>query len=364
MTSPSTQWANSGEVEALSDRLDYFVSLFSSVASWVAIGSAILGIFIAVVFSVATFFGWSELRRVRASYRSLDRLFEKNQEITENLQNLIIRNEESISLRLQEIEKELEQFKHNLTDKIDIRIRFIQEAISGELCYRVSDYPGALRHYKAAMEIDGEDSDVRYNLARTLTYINDIPGAIRLFEDLIQSDPENVNPRRGYALAIRFTKPRQALDLLDGALEIPGISSVMASKLENEKGLIYRDLREFDQCLASHRLAIARNPKDTVTRYFLGIAELSCGLVKEGHRHIDLAAASVKDEIATHDLKPLWGDVIEWSALFLSDQPEADAKWDTVQRHLTTKYVSETVLAHVSCIASATDRKVPVRTIP
>jgi len=58
--------------------------------------------------------------------------------------------------------------------------------------------------------------------------------------------------------------------------------SGVAHDLHNEYGLLLRDNGQFEEGLEQHTAALALKPADTVTEYFVAVAEMLCNRIARG----------------------------------------------------------------------------------
>lgn len=345
-------------IAEVQNRLDHFIALFSAIGTWAGFGLATITLITGSFIGLAGYFGWREVRSARKAYRSLGELTARNKAAAEILETRIKQDESRITSELAIVQGRLVEYEENLRKRVDDRIRVVRDLIAGELCYRNSDFEGALKHFSDANSKDPTDREVSYYLGRTLTYRNEVQKAVEVFENLLnESDPR---PLRGLALALRFHNPRRALEYLDQAVKLAASDRTLYSKLENERGLIFRDLEEYEHALACHRAALSHVRYDTVSTYFVGIAELLCHRDSNGRQSIERAAANAMADRSAGEIKPIWAAVIAWSAAFVRENSLASVEWDAVRQFLSTPYISETVMAHVRALSKACDRPAPV----
>ncbi len=76
--------------------------------------------------------------------------------------------------------------------------------------YQLKDYEAAKRYYRAILEVDPRDTDVRFNLARIHEKQEDWDAAIREYEAVLEVDPDDAGSRD------RLELLRAARDLLGG----------------------------------------------------------------------------------------------------------------------------------------------------
>jgi hypothetical protein len=125
----------------------------------------------------------------------------------------------------------------------------------------------------------------------------------------------------------------------------------LKAKIENEIGLIYRDLEDYQAARRHHSNALRLAEHDTITTYFLGVIEILCGNKLEGLRQIKVSAQQAIYEVETQQLKEIWERVIAWSALVAEGKHRAaKALWPTVGPTVKSRYLRETINAHVTCI--------------
>jgi tetratricopeptide (TPR) repeat protein len=346
-------------VGELQNRVDHFIARFSSVGAWVAVGLTVLGLLITAFIGVGGFVGFTEFRRARRAYKDLDGLVAANKILVEQLDQRARDNELLLTAKLHELEVKIEAYQAGVNTKIEERLRFVRELVAGELCYRNSDFDGALQHFRNAHFQDPHERDASYYFARTLTYKNNIRPALQVFENLIQSDKSDVRPLRGMALALRFTDPERAIALLATAIELVGSDARLCNKLENERGLLHRDQKRYQQALACHQVASTYIRNDTITLYFISVSELLCQ-EKDGFNTLRRAAANVAADLAAQEIKPIWAAVILWSLAFVEDNiPVADTQWGVLTSLLTNRYVTDTVMAHARALSEACKRPLP-----
>ena len=161
-------------------------------------------------------------------------------------------------------------------------------------------------------------------------------------------------------MAKRFIEPETALATLGIASQKAAGNLTLSLKIENERGLISRDQKKYDDAKRYHLMARTKARNDTLTLYFLGLAELLTENEGAGTELIKRAATASPDDVAAQTLKPLWGDVIQWTHLALEsggkETKEGKLLWSRIDANIRSPYMRQTILAHVDCVRNVTNR--------
>lgn len=337
----------------LSGRMDWLVSFGSQIGTWVAAVGTLVGLLIAVASLLGisgAFFSRRALKKSQSDFEDLNARATKLAQDIERLSN------------------DLKLGQQCALESVDKKVAVYRHLLAGELCYRNSDFNGGVEHFKRCLNLDQDHWEANYYLARCLTYQNNILHAEEILQKLLTQKPDEPLILRSLALAKRFLDKDEALKLLNLAdqkatqppLEKVGLQPWLKteiekvwlkSKIENDKGLIYRDMGKYEESRNRHNAALSYKPLDCISLYFLGIAEIRCGREEEGKSHINQAATSAYYLVRTQEIKEIWEKIIVWSSLVVNNEPEtAKDTWRKLSTGIKSPYTKETIEAHVSCI--------------
>lgn len=341
------------EVEELARRIGELDATTTMYLTGLGVGVAIVGIMITILgtlASVAGIAGWRSARRLTVQLRDQTDVHARK------VADFSTEMEQRFALLQQDLSRE----RSDRQAEFEQAVRFTREVVGGEICYRTSDFNGAVDHYRSAAKLRPDDSEINYYLARALTYVGSPAEAIAILRNEVNQDPTNARAIRGLALALRFDAADEALEKLDEAARLVGANNQLAGKIENERGLVFRDRGEHERALKCHQSARRLHPYDPITDYFIGIAHLLLGNQGDGFAAMKAAAGIAPYELSNQRIKPLWSNLIVWSERYALGHGEAsDPEWVEVKRLLVTEYLRQTVYSHLRCLASATKRELP-----
>jgi tetratricopeptide (TPR) repeat protein len=331
------------------DRMFAYLQTYANAASALL---AVLAILIGIALVVASYFMFSANRNSRVARALRDEVAEMGHRRTE-LQRIF---EDKVA----QLETRLTSYENELRQEIVARSGMMRDLVAGELCYRQSDYGGAVEHYGSVREREPTNEEASYYLGRALTNLNRIDDAVRLLEEQINANPNNARAQRGLALALRFRNPRRAREVAHAALRMPSVPSGVAHDLHNEYALLLRDNGQFEEGLEQHMAALALKPADTVTEYFVAVAEMLCNRIPRGRSRFLSVRERARIELEDRKIRPLWAGVILWSAAFASGEEEdAAAELIRIKGHLDSSYLEQTVAAHMQIVAKVVGKDAP-----
>ncbi len=339
-------------IDAMQAQVDRLAAYIGSYATAASVLITILALIITIALAVSTYFAFAVSRNNRlakALTSSIDDLDNKRREL-----------EVAFNIRIEQLEKRIGSYHQGLMGEVIARSGLMRELIAGELCYRRSDYIGALDHFSRVHGIEPENVDAAYFLGRTLTNLNKLDDAISVYDELLLSDPQNVKASRGLALALRFKDPKRARRVALSALAHSNIPPEIAHDINNEYALILRDSDEYQAALRHHVTALSFKPGDTATEYFIGIAEMLCQRTDRGRSRLMSARERARIELDDRTLRPLWAAVIGWSAAFVEgDDKMAGEQIQSIKSNLDSTYLAFTVQSHLDALAKITGKIVP-----
>ncbi|MBW1780813.1 MAG: tetratricopeptide repeat protein [Deltaproteobacteria bacterium] len=131
----------------------------------------------------------------------------------------------------------------------------------------VQDFADAATSFKKAIQMEPSNLEFQYYLAVTYVRLKKDAEALEIFESLIKKDPKNYF--KAYfdisALYSRQGAYQKALDTLDIAEKIDPNSA----RVFLEKGYVYKNLKDYDQAIASFNRAKELDPKETQLAYYM-----------------------------------------------------------------------------------------------
>ena len=83
----------------------------------------------------------------------------------------------------------------------EIRLSMLHHFERGNLAFKAEDYPGAIKHFRAALELDDRSADLWYNLGLALYEAGMYPDAIEAFQEALEIDPKRADTHYNLALA-------------------------------------------------------------------------------------------------------------------------------------------------------------------
>jgi tetratricopeptide (TPR) repeat protein len=86
--------------------------------------------------------------------------------------------------------------------KEEVRLSALHHFERGNEAFKVEDYPGAVRHYRTAVELDKRSPDIWYNLGLALYEAGNYEDAIEALETSLALDPKR--PETHYNLALAY----------------------------------------------------------------------------------------------------------------------------------------------------------------
>jgi tetratricopeptide (TPR) repeat protein len=342
------------------DRLNYFVSLFSSWGTFAAIAITIFIAIITVALALVTISGVTFWRDVRRTHAQSAVLLEGNRNTLDALSKRSDDNDKQFSVQLEDVKKQLAIFQGELTEKLELKVRFLRQFITGELSYRSGDFSGALESFSAARGSEPTNLENLLYVARCHTYLDQRDEAIRILKALEAEYPSNPDPVRGLGLAFRFMDSIKSLEYLERALSLATSHPAdLRAKIKNEQGLVFRDTRNFIRARECHTMArsIIGNAH-VVTNYFLGIAEILNNHHDAGARLIEHTAFSASELLNSQKIRPIWAHIIIWSDAFISTREEERKRaWNAISGEVVSPYMRLTIRSHMDCLSEALERE-------
>ena len=128
--------------------------------------------------------------------------------------------------------------------------------------------------FRAALDIQPANSDVRYNLALVQSDLDDQAGAIASYRALIESVPDHVQALNNLASAlVRRGEFEEALSLLDRALTL----RPRLALLHHTRGNALRSSGRFGEAVQAYRDALMLNPDLVRAQYNIALVEQEHG---------------------------------------------------------------------------------------
>ena len=337
--------------DEIAERLNYFISWSSNIAGWVGVGMAIGAVTLAILTIIVTvlgivigFFGYSGYVGLRRTQAKADQNAKQLEDDARALRN-----------QIQALEELIRENYNKLAERIESKVEFYRFYLLGQLSYDNSDFNQAYWYFEKAKQVE-DSKEINLKRARCLTYRNAVSEATSILEKLRQENPDDAEVIRALALCKRFSQPGESILLFEEALKKVGGDVQMRATIENELGLVHRDQGNYSSALQFHTRSYGDYPNNSITLYFIGVADALLNKKEDAVSFLRLAASNAEFQAETQQIKGIWERIIKWSwHVVQNEYDQAKTIWSEIASTIQPEYLRLTVLAHVDCICEAFD---------